>query len=71
MQGWGKHYRFCNDAKCLEHLDQRVLTLIRNYLAVYREELEKTDAAGRWRLLGIESLAQIKREPFVWPKKKS
>src|ERR1019366_1511991 len=30
MQGWGKHYRFCNDTKCFEHLDQRVLTLIRN-----------------------------------------
>jgi RNA-directed DNA polymerase len=71
MQGWGKHYRFCNDSKCFEHIDQRVLTLIRSYLATYREERDKTDDAGRWRLLGIEALAQIKREPFVWPKKKS
>jgi RNA-directed DNA polymerase len=69
MQGWGKHYRFCNDSKCFEHLDQCVLVLIRNYLAVYREERDKSDDAGRWRLLGIESLAQIKREPFIWPKK--
>jgi hypothetical protein len=71
MQGWGKHYRFCNDSRCFEHLDQRVLALIRNYLAVYREERDKADDAGRWRLLGIESLAQIKREPFTWPKRKS
>jgi RNA-directed DNA polymerase len=71
MQGWGKHYRFCNDTKCFEHLDQRVFALIKSYLAIYREEREKTDDAGRWRLLGIESLAQIKREPFVWPKKHS
>jgi RNA-directed DNA polymerase len=71
MQGWGKHYRFCNDGKCFEHLDQRVLVLIRNYLAIYREERDKTNDAGRWRLLGIEALAQIKREPFIWPKKRS
>jgi RNA-directed DNA polymerase len=71
MQGWGKHYRFCNDTKCFEHLDERVLGLIRNYLAVYREERERTDDAGRWRLLGIEALAQIERDPFIWPKRKA
>jgi hypothetical protein len=71
MQGWGKHYRFCNDTKCFGQLDVRVSTLIRNYLAAYREERDKTDDAGRWRLLGIESLAQIDRDPFLWPKKKS
>lgn len=69
MQGWGKHYRFCNDKKCFEHLDQLVGILIRDYLAKYREAREKTDDAGRWRLLGIEALAQIKGAPFLWPKK--
>jgi len=71
MQGWGKHYRFCNDSKCFERLDQRIETLIKAYLAVYREERGKTNDPGRWRLLGIEALAQIEREPFIWPKKKS
>lgn len=70
MQGWGKHYRFCNDTKCFEYLDQRVLTFIRSYLAAYHEEHDKTDEAGRWRLLGIEALTQIERKPFVWPKRK-
>jgi hypothetical protein len=69
MQGWGKHYRFCNDTKCLENLDQLVGALIKDYLAVYRAVREKTNDAGRWRLLGIEALAQIERKPFVWPKK--
>ena len=69
MQGWGKHYRFCNDTKCFERIDQKLASLIRAYLAVYREEREKTDEAGRWRLLGIEALAQIERDPYVWPKK--
>jgi RNA-directed DNA polymerase len=71
MQGWGKHYRFINDANCFEQLDAHVSTLIKKYLAVYREERDKTDDAGRWRLLGIESLAQIERTPFLWPRKKS
>ena len=69
MQGWGKHYRFCNDSKCFERLDLRVENLIRTYLSVYREERGRSDDAGRWRLLGIEAFAQIKREPFAWPRK--
>jgi RNA-directed DNA polymerase len=32
MHGWGKHYRFCNDSACFQRLDQRVETLIRDYL---------------------------------------
>jgi RNA-directed DNA polymerase len=32
MHGWGKHYRFCNDCACFQRLDQRVETLIRDYL---------------------------------------
>jgi retron-type reverse transcriptase len=69
MQGWGMHYRFCNDVKCFENLDQKISLLIRDYLGVYREEREKVNDSGRWRLLGIEPLAQIEREPFSWPKK--
>ena len=69
MQGWGKHYYFCNDGKCFEHLDNKVEEALKHYLAVYREERLNTDDAGRWRLLGIESLAQIERTPFKWPKK--
>ena len=59
MQGWGKHYRFCNDSKYFENLDKCGLTFIRDYLAVYREERDKMEDAGRWRLLGIEALARL------------
>jgi RNA-directed DNA polymerase len=69
MQGWGKHYRFCNDGKCFESIDVEIGILLTRHLAVYREEREKADTAGRWRLLGIEALAQIERKPFAWPKK--
>jgi RNA-directed DNA polymerase len=69
MQGWGKHYRFCNDARCLEHLDQLVLDAIRKYLAIYREQRKQNNLDGYWRLLGIEAFSQIERNPFLWPKK--
>lgn len=71
MLGWGKHYWFCNDRKCFEQIDAKIQELIRSYLAAYREEREKTDDAGCWRLLGIEALAQSERSPFVWPKKRA
>jgi RNA-directed DNA polymerase len=71
MQGWGKHYRFCNDTKCFEQLERHVSAFIRSYLAVYREERDKTEEAGRWHLLGLEALSQMKRDPFIWPKRKS
>jgi RNA-directed DNA polymerase len=71
MQGWGKHYFFCNDSKCFEHLDKQIEVGLRHYLAAYRDERQQTDDLGRWRLLGIEALGQIERTPFDWPKKHS
>jgi RNA-directed DNA polymerase len=32
IQGWGKHYRFCNDQRCFENIDSQVDALIREYL---------------------------------------
>ncbi|WP_083967115.1 reverse transcriptase domain-containing protein [Methylosinus sp. R-45379] len=69
MQGWGKHYRFCNDTKCFERLDIEVGNLIKDMLCIYRAEHARTDDAGRWRLLGIEAISQIEKSPFIWPKK--
>ncbi|HET9182607.1 MAG TPA: reverse transcriptase domain-containing protein [Candidatus Angelobacter sp.] len=69
LQGWGKHYRFCNDVTCFDNLDRKISQLIKAYLGIYSEERNKTNEQGRWRLLGIESLAQMEREAFCWPKK--
>lgn len=70
MQGWGKHYWFCNDGDCLRHLDENISLKLKEYLSIYREEREKTNEDGRWRLLGIQALAQMERKPFLWPTKK-
>lgn len=71
MQGWAKHYLFCNDGDCLRHLDKQISDLIRNYLSTYREEREKADDLRRWSLLGIEALSQIERHPFAWNTQKA
>lgn len=67
IQGWGKHYRFCNDQETLRQLDVKIEGLLRQYLGIYRETRDAVDGATKWNLLGIESLAQIKRTPFSWP----
>jgi retron-type reverse transcriptase len=66
LQGWGKHYRFCNDINCFEYLDTKAGLMIGQYLAAYREAREKVGQPQRWRLLGIEPLAQMERAPFTW-----
>jgi hypothetical protein len=65
----GETLFFCNDQEVFKHLDQQVSAGINEYLAVYREERDRVDAMGQWRLLGIEPFAQMKRDPFLWPKK--
>jgi hypothetical protein len=68
LNGWGKHYRFCNDVRTLNDLDKRVSELIRAYLGRYGEIRGKADEQ-QWRsLLGIASLSMIERTPLEWPK---
>jgi reverse transcriptase-like protein len=68
IQGWGKHYRFCNDPETLRQLDNKIGALLKRYLGIYGEARNAVGEATKWNLLGIESLAQIKRTPFSWPK---
>lgn len=70
MKGWGKHYYFCNDKNCFIQLDDEIEKVIKQYLGVYREARLEVDAADRWRLLGVEALSLMERDPFEWPRKK-
>ncbi|HTU44784.1 MAG TPA: reverse transcriptase domain-containing protein [Bryobacteraceae bacterium] len=71
IQGWGKHYRFCNDSGTLRQLDNKIEALIKQYLGMYGEARKAVDDNTKWHLLGIESLDQIERTPFSWPKMQS
>jgi len=67
VQGWGKHYRFCNDLRCFENLDAEIGALIREYLGFYSDQRRATPEARRHAMLGIELLGDIKRTPLIWP----
>ncbi|MGQ3112504.1 MAG: reverse transcriptase domain-containing protein, partial [Brevundimonas sp.] len=68
INGWGKHYRFCNDVRTLNDLDKQVSELIRSYIGRYSDIRGKADEK-QWRsLLGIASLSTIERTPLQWPK---
>ena len=66
MQGWAKHYQFCNDGDCLQQIDKDISDRVSKYLAIYREERVRADDMMRWKLLGIEATSQIERRPFSW-----
>lgn len=68
VQGWGKHYHFCNDDRCFETLDREISELIRHYLGFYKSERRVTAAARAPAILGVELLAAQVRRPFLWPK---
>ena len=67
IQGWGKHYRFCNDRRCFENLDGEAVQLIRDYLGFYASERQKASADRAPAMLGVEMLGSIERAPFEWP----
>lgn len=68
VQGWGKHYRFCNDEPGFSHLDDQIAEMVRKYLGEYSGMREKSDESRRRGLFGLEQLALIERSPFIWPK---
>lgn len=67
VRGWGKHYRFCNDKKIVQRLDAYVDNEVRKLIGLYSDARYKGHIPGR-KLLGVNSLEDIKPEPFLWPK---
>lgn len=70
IQGWGKHYRFCNDATVLQNLDVRISELLRSYLGAYSDCIKTIDDPARRNTLGIAMLGQLDRKPLQWPKQR-
>jgi len=68
IDGWGKHYWFCNDGHSFAALDQRIAEQVAAFLGCYRTVREVIVPAKRMSLLGLPELVRIKREPFSYPK---
>ena len=67
VDGWGKHYWFCNDLNTRKHLDSRVSDLIREFLGAYRDVRLKTDFQRQNLLLGVPMLATQNGKPYKFP----
>jgi retron-type reverse transcriptase len=71
MQGWGKHYWFCNDFNSLAVLSRHIDSIVKGYFAVYAQVRKKNSDVAGWNLLGIEPLDQLDRsQSFLWPNRK-
>lgn len=68
IDGWGKHYWFCNDGQILRNLDSRIAEYVRGFLGHYRDVRDEIPNAKWTSLLGLSELTQIKREPFSYPR---
>ena len=68
IDGWGKHYRFCNDEQFFESMDKALDELVRQYLGRYARIREEMKVKFSRKMLGITELAEIPREPFAYPK---
>jgi RNA-directed DNA polymerase len=67
VDGWGKHYWFCNDMPTLERLDAKVSALVGDFLGAYRHVSSRLPHPKQSPLLGIPLLAEQKRRPFNYP----
>ncbi len=69
IDGWGKHYWFCNDEPSMAAIDGKIATKIGKLLGEYRDIRELANPQLRTGILGISELAKQSREPFAYPKK--
>jgi RNA-directed DNA polymerase len=67
IEGWGKHYWFCNDGQIFAAIDARIWKKILAYLGCYGDVRGRIDEGTRPSLLGLAELKSIDREPFTFP----
>ena len=68
IDGWGKHYWFCNDRQCFSAIDENVRGLIGSYLGVYSTVRHELPDEQKHLPLGLSSLSAMNRSPFLYPK---
>ncbi len=68
VDGWGKHYKFCNDGNTLAHLDGCIEELLSSYLGAYSDAVRRVEGGRRRELLGIGNLAVDDSAAFTYPK---
>ena len=67
IQGWGKHYRFCNDKTFFTNVDRRVEKIVHQYLNFYNSQIRDAVPDRMIEMLGIEQLGFLQLRGN-WPK---
>nr|USU33071.1 reverse transcriptase/maturase family protein [Methylobacterium sp. OTU13CASTA1] len=71
IQGWGRHYWFCNDRATFAQLDAEIDGKIRGFIGIYADERKSSRVVDHRCLLGIDSLVDDRRAPFAWPESRA
>ena len=68
IEGWSKHYWFCNDQKCFENLDTEVAKIFCRYMDAYNAA-QKSSPTFTTALLGIGKMKELDPKHFKYPKR--
>jgi hypothetical protein len=68
VNGWGKHYWFCNDGQAFQALDEKIWRCVRTYLGCYSEVRGEIGDDCRPIALGLSQLRRMERRSLVYPK---
>ncbi|WP_162789442.1 reverse transcriptase domain-containing protein [Altererythrobacter sp. ZODW24] len=67
VDGWGKHYWFCNDGKTFRDLDISIRKYIESYLSTYHNIKQSLKEEQKHLPLGILELGQRSKHSFQFP----
>ena len=68
IDGWGKHYWFCNDRHLFQTVDEKVRLAIGAYLGAYADTRSRLPEGKAHLPLGLTNLGEMQRSPFIYPK---
>jgi retron-type reverse transcriptase len=71
VQGWGKHYLFCNDRAVFQQLGETIEDYVAAYIGEYSKARSGVDKSNWFALLGVQKLSWIVLHPFDWPSTKN
>jgi RNA-directed DNA polymerase len=66
IQGWAKHYKFCNDHQLFAKLDGYVNEKLREYIGGYSEATKATSPRNKRTILGVQLLEDIEWRSLEW-----
>jgi len=68
IDGWGKHYWFCNDRRLFHTIDEKIRAAIGAYLGAYSYTRTQLPDGKRHLPLGLTNLGELERSQFTYPK---